>query len=235
MLRLMRLQIPDTATLLAPGTADDLVQQLECAFGSARVPVCQPEIGVDHAGQLELREMVALRNKLGPDDNVELSLRDCVELLAQALDRFDEIARQHQDAALRTQFGRFLLQPLDAGADRNEAVGGLAVRALRRRRHRETAVMAHQPAPETMIDQPRVAIGAGEPKAAAAAERQRRITAAIEEQQRLFAAFERMAHDLRQTRRDEAAARRAFRTQVNRLDRRKITAAETLRQMHAPV
>ena len=48
-------------------------------------------------------------------------LRDVVELLAQPLDGVDEIAGEHQDAALREQFGRLLLQPLDARPDRDEA------------------------------------------------------------------------------------------------------------------
>src|SRR5215475_223262 len=92
MLGLMRLQIADAATLLPPGTADDLMQKLKRALGRARVTVCQAEIGVDHADQIELGEMVALGHKLRADDDVEASLGDVVELLAQPLDRFDEIA-----------------------------------------------------------------------------------------------------------------------------------------------
>ena len=71
-------------------------------------------------------------------------------------------------------------------------------------------MMADQPAAEAMIDQPGVAVRAGEAEAAGAAQRQRRIAAAIEEQQRLLAALERGLHRLGEPRRDEAAARRAF-------------------------
>ncbi len=92
MLGLMRLQIADAASLLAPGTADDLMQQLERAFGGARIAVCQAQIGIDHTNQVELGKMVSLRHKLGADDDIEAALRDRVEFLAQALDRFDEIA-----------------------------------------------------------------------------------------------------------------------------------------------
>ena len=84
---------------LAAGAAGDLMQQLERAFGRARVAVRQPEIGVDDPDEIELREVVTLGDELRPDHDVEPPLRDVVQLLAQALDRFNEIAGQHQDAA----------------------------------------------------------------------------------------------------------------------------------------
>src|SRR5262249_7541405 len=96
----------------------------------------------------------------------------------------------------------------------------LAVRALRGERHGEAAVVASEAPPEAMIDQPSVAIRAGEPKTAAAAKRQRRIAAAIEEEKSLLAALKRIAHGLSQTRGDEAAARRALGAQIDQLDRR---------------
>ena len=70
--------------------------------------------------------------------------------------------------------------------------------------------MADEPPPEAMIDQPGVAVRAGEPVAAAAAERERRKAAAVEEQQRLLAALDRGLHRLGEPRRDEAPARRAL-------------------------
>ena len=62
--------------------------------------------------------MMPLGDELRADDDVEAALRDVIEFLAQPLDRFDQIARQHQDAAAGKQRGRLLLQPLDAGTDR---------------------------------------------------------------------------------------------------------------------
>ena len=193
MLGLVRLQIADAVALLAPGAADDLMQQLERAFGRARVAVRQAEIGVDDADQIELREVVTLGDELRPDDDVETPLGDVVQLLAQPLHRFDQIAGQHQDAACRKQLRRLLLQPLDAGTDRDERFGRLALRALRRRRHREAAMVADEPTAKAVIDQPGVAIRACQPKSALAAERERRIAAAIEEQKRLLAAVERVS------------------------------------------
>ena len=140
------------------------MQQLERALGRARIAIAETEIGIDDADQVELGEMVTLGDQLGADDDVEAALGDVVEFLAQALHRFHQIAGQHQDARVGKQLGRLLLQPLDAGADRRERVGRLAFRALLRRRHREAAMMADEPAPEAMIDQPGVAVRAGEPK-----------------------------------------------------------------------
>ena len=69
--------------------------------------------------------------------------------------------------------------------------------------------------------------------AAGAAERQRRKAAAVEEQQRLLAALDRDLHRFGEPRRDEAPARRALARKIDRLDRRQMLAAETLRQMQA--
>ena len=101
MLGLVRLQEADAAALLAAGAADHLMQQLERALGGARIAVGEPEIGVDDADQVELGEMMALGDELRADHDVEAAFRDVVELLAQPLHRFDQIARQHQDARLR--------------------------------------------------------------------------------------------------------------------------------------
>ena len=96
-------------------------------------------------------------------------------------------------------------------------------------------MVADEPAPEAVIDQPGVAIRACQPKPAAAAERERGVAAAVEEEERLLAAFERGGHRCGQPRRDEAAARRAFGAQIDRLDGGKTLAAETLGQVHASV
>ena len=83
---------------------------------------------------------------------------------------------------------------------------------------------------EAVIDQPGVAVRAGETKAAGAAQGQRRVAAAIEKQQRLLAALERGLHRAGEHRRDETAARRRRLAQIDRLDRRQKLAAEALRQ-----
>ena len=83
---------------VAAGAADHLMQKLEGALGGARIAVAQAEIRIDHADQIEHREMMALGDQLGADDDVEQAFGDVGEFLAHALDGGDEIARQHQHA-----------------------------------------------------------------------------------------------------------------------------------------
>ncbi len=131
--------------------------------------------------------------------------------------------------------GRLLLKALDTGTAGDERIGSLAFRARRRPRREEAAVMAHQLALETVIDQPCIAIGAGEAKSAGAAQGERRIAAAVEEQQRLLPAFQRDLDRPGQSRRDEAAARRALAGEIDRLDAGHVLAAEPLRQLQAAI
>src|SRR3954467_15992239 len=98
------------------------------------------------------------------------------------------------------------------------------MRTLRRGRHREATMVAHELSPEAMVDQPGVTIRACEPEAALPAQRQRRVATTIEEQQRLLAALDRDLYGLGQPRCDVAPARRAFALQVDRLDRRQLSA-----------
>ena len=174
-------------------------------------PLFEPEIGVDDADQVELREVMALGDQLRADDDVEAAGGDVVEFLAQPLDGGDEIAGEHQHARLRKQLAHFLFQPLDAGPDGDEGIRRLAFRAFGRMRHGEAAMVADELLAEAVIDQPGVAVRAGEAEAAGAAQRQRRVAAAIEEQQRLLAALERGLDRAGERRRDEAAGRRAAR------------------------
>ena len=145
------------------------MQQLECTLRRARIAIAEPKIGIDNADKVELGEMVPLRHQLRADDDVELAVGDIIQLLTQALHRFDDVARQNENALVGKQVGRLLLQPFDAGADRGEALGGVAVRAIIRRRHVVAAVMADQALAEAMIDQPGVAVRALQAETAGAA------------------------------------------------------------------
>jgi hypothetical protein len=86
---------------------------------------------------------------------------------------------------------------------------------------------------ETVIDQPGVAVRAGEAEATGATERERRVAAAVEEEQRLLAAFDCGLDRAGKRRRDEAAGRRSLAAQIDSLDHRHALAAETLRQGEA--
>src|SRR6516164_10364723 len=117
MVGLVRLQEADAAALVAPRTADHLVEQLPGALGGARIAVAKPEIGVDHADQIEPWKMMTLRHQLGADDDVDTAFGDLVELDAHGFDRGDQIAGQHHGARAGKQRGCLFLQALDTGTD----------------------------------------------------------------------------------------------------------------------
>ena len=234
MLGLMRLQERSAMSFGPPGAARHLMQELERALGGARIAVAQAQVGVDHADQIEAREMVALGDELRADDDVEAAFGDRVEFLPQPLDRFDQIARQHHDARVGKQRRHLLLQTLDAGTDGDKGIRRAAFRADGRTRRRKAAMMTDELTPEPMVDQPGIAVRALQAKAAGAAQRQRRIAAPVEEQERLLLARQRLGHRFGQARRDEAATRRPFAGEVDRLDHRQMLAAEALRQVRAP-
>ena len=79
MFGLVGLQIADAAALIAPGAPDHLVEQLKGALGGARIAIAEAQIGVDHADQIEPREIVALRHQLGADDDIDAAFGDLVQ------------------------------------------------------------------------------------------------------------------------------------------------------------
>src|SRR5262245_10855751 len=73
-------------------------------------------------------------------------------------------------------------------------------------RHEGPAMMAFEPAPESVLDEPGRAVRALEAEAAFAAERDRRIAAAIKKQERLLATCKRFGEGIDQDRREPAPA-----------------------------
>ena len=54
----------------APGAAGDLLDLLEAAFSRAQVASLQAQVGVDHADEREIGEVIALGHQLRADDDV---------------------------------------------------------------------------------------------------------------------------------------------------------------------
>ena len=171
----------------AAGPPGHLRQELKGALGGAEVAMRQGDIGIDHADEPQQREIVALRHQLGADHDVGFAARDGLELLAQALDPAENVARQHRHARIREALGDLLGEPLDAGAAGDEAVLGGALRTGFRPRLGVAAMMADELAAEAVLDEPGRAIRAVEAVTAGPAQGQRRVAAAVEEQQRLTA------------------------------------------------
>src|SRR6185437_303849 len=110
MLRLVRLQIAETAALLASCAADDLVQQLEGTLGRPRVTIAKAEIGIDDSHKIELGKVVSLGHELCADDEIEATGCNILKFLPQAIDRLHEVAGKHQHAGLRKELGGLLFE-----------------------------------------------------------------------------------------------------------------------------
>src|SRR5436190_17057499 len=109
--------------------------------------------------------MVALRDELRADHDVDAAFFDIAELLAHALDRGDQIAGEHEDAVVWKQRVGLFLEPLHARPAGDERLRRMAFRTRGGRRRGEAAVMADKLALEAVIDQPGIAVRAVEPKA----------------------------------------------------------------------
>ena len=59
--------------LAAPGAPGDLHDLLEGALGRAQIAAVEPEIGIDHADQRQVGEVIALGHQLRADDDVDLA------------------------------------------------------------------------------------------------------------------------------------------------------------------
>src|SRR2546430_2287106 len=83
---------------------------------------------------------------------------------------------------------------------------------------------------EAMVDQPCIAILAGDAEPAGPAQRERRIAAPVEKKQRLLATFDGGLDRFDEARRNEPPQRRALDAQIDRLNDRQALAAKPLRQ-----
>ena len=193
MVRLVGLQQADALPAGAPCPPGHLAQQLERALGGARIAIGEAEIGIDHADQRHVGEMVALGDKLGADDDVGLALGDRLELEPQPPDAAQHVRGKHDGARVGKMPDHLLGDPLDARTAGDEMVERAAFRTGVGAVLAVAAMVADQLAAEAVLDQPARAVRALEAMAAGAAKRQRRIAAPVEEQQRLLAAFKVLA------------------------------------------
>ena len=173
-----------------PARPGDLLDLLEAALGRAQVAAGKAEVGIDHADQGQVGEVIALGHQLGADDDVDLAGLHRRDELGGALRRPDGVGGDDRGARFGKQLGDLVGDALDAGAAGDEAVLLAAFGAGLGRRHDMAAMVAGEAVHQPVLDHPRGAIGALEAVAAVAAQGQRREAAAVEEQQRLLAALE---------------------------------------------
>ena len=105
MLRLMRLQIADALSGLAPRPADHLIQQLERTLRGTRIAIAQTKIGIDDPDQIQAREMMSLGDELRADDDIDAAFGNFIQLAAHRLDRENPSAYVEQElTAARTDW-----------------------------------------------------------------------------------------------------------------------------------
>ena len=106
----------------AAGAAGDLADLLEAALGGAQVAAGKAEIGIDHADQGQVGEVIALGDELGADDDVDLARLHPRDELGRLGRRPDRVGGDDRGARVGEQRGDLVGDPLDAGAAGDEAV-----------------------------------------------------------------------------------------------------------------
>src|SRR4029077_14078747 len=94
--------------IAAPGTAGDLREELEGAFGGAEVRHVEGAIGADDADQRNPVEVMTLGEHLRADQNVERARRECAKRFLILTLGARRVAIEPRDAG----FGKLLAQAL---------------------------------------------------------------------------------------------------------------------------
>ena len=175
----------------APRAPGHLGEELEGALCGARVGLRRardrrrPRRPASRPGKV-----VALGDELGADDDIDLALLDLAQGLAQIADARracrSTAARVRASGKRSATSSAMRSTPGPHGDER--MLGARNSGRSRAMRHEGPAMVAFEPAAESVLDQPGRAVRAFESEAAFPAERHRRIAAAIEEEERLLAA-----------------------------------------------
>ena len=100
MLGLVGLHQREARPLGAAGAAGDLADQLEGLLGGAQVAALQPEVGVDHPDEGQQREVVALGDELGADDEVGAATGDLLDARLQRARPVGEVGGEDREAGV---------------------------------------------------------------------------------------------------------------------------------------
>ena len=163
---------------------------LETPFCSAQIAALKTDIRIDNTHKCQIREMIALGDKLRTNNNVDGARFHLRNKFTGFGRRPDCIGRYDGSAGQRKQHLHFITNPLNTRTACHQRVLIVAFRAFFGLRHDMAAMMAGQAFGQPMFDHPRSAIGAVNPMTTSAAKRQRGKSPAIEKKQRLFALFQ---------------------------------------------
>ena len=165
----MGLDIDPPRLVATTGAAGDLLDLLEAAFRRTKVAALQAEIGVDHADQGEVGEMIALGHELGADDNVDLLRVHRPDEFGGASRGPDGVAGDDRGARVGEQRRDLVGNTLDPGTAGDQRILVAAFGAQSRRGHDVAAMVAGEAVHQPVLDHPGGAIGALEAMAAVAA------------------------------------------------------------------
>ena len=200
------------------GPSGDLIEELVGPFRRPQVAAGQPQVRVNGADQGQHGEMVPLGDDLGADNQVDGMVLDTPHQGGGGLGPGHRVAGGDLPAQTGEQPFDLFGQALDPGAAGGEGVFFFAVGTAFRRGGVEAAMVALQPSPEPVFDQPCGAAGALHPMAAGPAKRQGRIAPAVQKQHRLFAVGEGPGQGVAEPGRQPTAGRRFFGPHVDDLD-----------------
>ena len=209
---------------VTPAAARQLRQQLERALLGAEVREPEPRVGIDHGGERDAGEVVALRHHLRPDEDDAVGGRETRERRRECTRALDRVGVEPNSLQLRHLRFELALEPLRAGSEPRE-LRRPAQRTRLRFGLRVAAVVAAQK-PVRVQDERDVTVLAAERRPARAAVQGRRDAAAVQQEDRLAAAVRDRAQFRQQRRRERIAGLAAQVDHAHGRQRAGETAAE---------
>ena len=126
----------------APGPAGHLHDLLEGPLGRAQVAARQPEVGVDHSDQGQVRKVVALGHQLRADHDVDLARLHLRHEIRRPRRAPDGVGGDDRDPRVGQQRGDLVRDPLHSRSAGDQGIGLAALRTGLGRRHDMAAMMA---------------------------------------------------------------------------------------------
>ncbi len=170
----------------ATGPAGHLREQLERALGRSVVGQVERDVGRDHAGERDGRQVEALGGELRADQHVGAALAEVVVDRLESTPSGEGVRVEASDPQARVSRPQLGLHALRAGAEVADAAAP-AARALLGRNGRAATVVAAQRSTVEVEDEGQLAIRAAQALAAVAAQDEGGGAAPVQEQDRLLA------------------------------------------------
>ena len=213
----------------APGATGHLHDGLRQPLGGSEVGAEQALVGIEHAHQRDIGEVMTLGQHLRADQDARFAAVDPGDGRLQVGGIAHAVAVKAGDGQARKTRRQGFFDALGAMAQRPHPVA--AARAGGGQRLVGAAVVAAEALLLLVDGQPRIAVPAGRDPAAAAAQQRGRIAAAVDEDQHLRSGRQMPLHGLQQRHRKTPV--HGVAAQVDQLQRRRLGGAGAARQRQA--